>query len=241
MEPNFDFISDSMDINEQVKIWKEEYIKLFNSIQQERTEWTKRDEKRIILIKQYKEENEKMSKANKLTMRLVENLKKQIEKYQKNDTFNVNNDELNEKSKQDVDNWKTRYVTEKRTSEYLRAECEDLQIEIEELKDTNNNTSINIINEAWEKEVTTLIQSTEQIEEQKINYKSLYQELVKDKMKLVNKTSQEIQHLRQIIYSQNTTVYKNIFDRIARYHNLNGGDEDTLFQLIIDAQLQNKK
>eukprot|EP01083_Nonionella_stella_P221223 790586_1 len=198
MEPNFDFISDSMDINEQVKIWKEEYIKLFNSIQQERTEWTKRDEKRIILIKQYKEENEKMSKANKLTMRLVENLKKQIEKYQKNDTFNVNNDELNEKSKQDVDNWKTRYVTEKRTSEYLRAECEDLQIEIEELKDTNNNTSINIINEAWEKEVTTLIQSTEQIEEQKINYKSLYQELVKDKMKLVNKTSQEIQHLRQI-------------------------------------------
>merc|ERR1712233_136540 len=95
---------------------------------------------------------------------LVDNLKKQIEKYQNNDSFNIGDDDEN-----DIPSWKSRYLSEKRTSEYLRAECEDLQNEIEELKENNNkNENVNndnnenelleaslaIANQAWMEEIT---------------------------------------------------------------------------------------
>merc|ERR1719410_3293484 len=106
-------------------------------------------------------------------MTLVDNLRKQIEKYQSNDTFNIDDDD----NDNEIENWKSRYLSEKRTSEYLRLECEDLQNEIEELKensqsnkdsnDTNNDSkndnelleaSLAIANQAWMEEITTLLE-----------------------------------------------------------------------------------
>ena len=69
------------------------------------------------------------------------------------------------------------------------------------------------------------------------NYKQLYYDAVQSKLELINKTSEEIQNLRRIIYNHNRNeIYKKLFDRIVRYHNLDG-TEDTLFQLMIDAEL----
>merc|ERR1712228_700783 len=180
--------------------------------------------------------NNKMNQTNKMGINLVDNLRKQIEKYQNNDSFNINDNDDD-----DIDNWKSRYLSEKRTSEYLRAECEDLQNEIEELKENNDNNnktsesvnndqddselleaSLAIANQAWMEEITTLL---EQFKNNNTNNYNL------------NDLRNEMQNLRRIIYNHNRNeVYKSLFDRIVRYHNLDG-NEDTLFQLMIDAEL----
>merc|ERR1712130_128605 len=208
---------------------------------------------------------------------LVDNLKKQIEKYQNNDSFNIGDDDEN-----DIASWKSRYESEKRTSQYLRAECEDLQNEIEELKEnnhtqTNDNddneselleASLAIANQAWMEEITALLEQFKssntngynltdlrhamqtEVNKKKemllspnnnrsnnMDYKSLYIDAVQSKMKLLEQTSEEIQNLRQIIFNHNRNeVYQKLFDKIVRYHNLDG-KEDTLFQLMIDAEL----
>ena len=123
---NISFIDDAQSLSEQNAVLKEEYIKL-----------QKREERGLKLIKSLKEENDRMNQTNKMGINLVENLRKQIEKYQNNDNFNIDDNE------DDIDNWKSRYLSEKRTSEYLRAECEDLQNEIEELKENNNKQPAN--------------------------------------------------------------------------------------------------
>merc|ERR1711971_261951 len=82
--------------------------------------------------------------TNKMGINLVNNLRKQIEKYQDNDSFNLNGDD------DAIDNWKSRYLSEKRTSEYLRAECEDLQNEIEELKENNQQSNASVNNKEEE-------------------------------------------------------------------------------------------
>ena len=281
------FLNESMSADEQCLILKQEYIKL-----------QKREQKGLKLIKQYQQENDKMEKTNKLGIKLIENLRKQIEKYQNEDIkIIINKEEYGqnqeeEEDEEELNKWKSRYETEKRTSQYLRAECEDLQIEVEELKkqndgsinNKNNNNNdddddskqqkiLSLINQVWEEEVTALIEQyndTQNINNLKsemkqqfnktkdeillssstsnnisnnnyINYKLLYEQVVESKLKLVQETSQEIQKLRKIIYNQNTTLYKSLFDRIVRYHNLEGGDEDTIFQLITDAQLKSNK
>lgn len=191
-----------------------------------------------------------MQRTNQLGVQLIENLKKQIEKYQHDDVAAVaQTASASASNHDDLNLWKSRYLTEKRTSEYLRAECEDLQNEIEDLKNENIDSK-NIVNEAWAEQVAVLIEEQKgnameveaEVEPEpqaaaETDYKALYAELVQSKLRLVDETSGEIQRLRKIIYSQNTTVYRNLFDRIARYHNLDG-TEDQLFQLIIDAQLK---
>merc|ERR1712176_192535 len=107
-----------------------------------------------------------MDQTNKMGLTLVDNLKKQIQKYQNNDSFNIGDDE------NDIASWKSRYESEKRTSQYLRAECEDLQNEIEELKEKNHKqtndedeheselleASLAIANQAWMEEITALLE-----------------------------------------------------------------------------------
>eukprot|EP01084_Bolivina_argentea_P067621 123112_1 len=269
MELNLDFDNESMTMEQRLGVWREEYIKLFNKSQTELAEWHRTEDKRMKIIKQYQIENDRMSQTNKLSVQLVESLKKQIEKYQNNDNFDLN-DHSND---DEIDTWKARYLTEKRTSQYLRAECEDLQNEIEELKEntanaatdidqaqdnTNNDLEemLKVVNEAWADEVATLIEryqsnpshdfknkirmSFDKKKQQLFDdedYEGLYHQVVQSKLELIQQTSGEIQRLRQIIGSQNHTLYRNIFDRIVRYHNLEGGDEDTLFQLMVDADL----
>merc|ERR1712154_303612 len=133
-------------------------------------------------------------------------------------------------------------------------------------------TMLKIVNEAWEDEVTSLLEQfkndntdlfeydlkdlksemRKELNKKKkeilnirdsnmkqVDYKILYNDLVQSKLELIDKTSQEIQKLRQIIYDQNNETYKNIFDRIVRYHNLDGGGEaNHLYQLIVDAKLK---
>lgn len=262
------FLHDDMDVNEQNEVLIEEYLKL-----------QKREDRGLKLIQSLKDENDKMDQTNKMGLTLVDNLKKQIEKYQNNDSFKIGDDE------HDLASWKSRYESEKRTSQYLRAECEDLQNEIEELKEnkhkeTNDkddnesellDASLAIANQAWMEEITALLEQFKdsnttgynltdlrhamqtEVNKKKesillspnnnnrsndMDYKSMYMDAVQSKLQLLEQTSKEIQNLRQIIFNHNRNeVYQQLFDRIARYHNLDG-QEDTLFQLMIDAELR---
>merc|ERR1719361_2798640 len=141
-----------------------------------------------------------MNQTNKMGINLVDNLRKQIEKYQNNDSFNIDDNN-------DIDKWKSRYMSEKRTSEYLRAECEDLQNEIEELKENNDNNnktsqsvnndqddselleaSLAIANQAWMEEITTLLEQFKNNETNNYNLSDLRDEMQKE----VNKKKEEL-------------------------------------------------
>merc|ERR1712013_142147 len=123
-----------------------------------------------------------------------------------------------------------------------------------------------VVNSAWEEEVTALIEQFRDndidVEQFRTNfsrkvqmaskgsadaqccdecdYEAMYKEAVQSKVRLAEQSSVEIQRLRQIIRSQNSlpTVYRSVFDRIVRYHNLDGGEEDTIFQIMVDAGLK---
>merc|ERR1719242_531293 len=137
-----------------------------------------------------------MNQTNKMGINLVDNLRKQIEKYQNNDSFNIDDDNDNN----DIDKWKSRYMSEKRTSEYLRAECEDLQNEIEELKENNQSkqasdnkselleASLAIANQAWMEEITTLLEQFKNNETNNYNLSDLRDEMQKE----VNKKKEEL-------------------------------------------------
>jgi len=273
---SFDFISSSMSLDEQVRVWEREYQMLYKKWQQDVQEHRQREDKEVKLIKQYQAENAKMARTNEMGVALVENLKKQILKYQSNDHFEANDQKHGDGTdNEDIDSWKSRYIAEKRTSEYLREECEDLQTEIEVLKEKSAAPAmagsaaaaekeeldkvLAVVNEAWEEEVTALIEqfrdndidvdefrsnfsrklmASAKSSEDNVDYEALYREAVRSKIALVEQSSLEIQKLRQIIRSQNNTVYRSVFDRIVRYHGLEDGEEDTLFQLMVDAGLR---
>lgn len=164
---------------------------------------------------------------------------------------------------EDADKWRDRYLAEKRASEYLRAEVEDLQMEMEELKEKKMEAAA--VHEAWEEEVTALFERLKannvdtdhlfdavqrNLSRMDINrkdvigdgmdYKTLYEQSVVSKLVLIEQTSTEIQRLREVIKDQNPETFKNVLDKIARYHNLDG-TEDTLFQLVIDVKNELKK
>jgi len=280
---SYDFITSSMSLEEQVRVWEREYKMLYQKWQNDVHEHRQREDKEVKLIKQYQAENAKMARTNQMGVALVENLKKQILKYQNNDHFEAkdqNSGDGHGNASEDIESWKTRYIAEKRTSEYLREECEDLQTEIEVLKEKSAAPAVTgsaaekeeldkvlaVVNEAWEEEVTALIEqfrdndidvdefrsnfsrklnkmassssSASAKDNEQTDYEALYREAVRSKMALVEQSSLEIQKLRQIIRSQNNTVYRSVFDRIVRYHNLENGEEDTLFQLMVDAGLK---
>merc|ERR1719410_636589 len=128
-------------------------------------------------------------------MTLVDNLRKQIEKYQSNDTFNIDDDD----NDNEIENWKSRYLSEKRTSEYLRLECEDLQNEIEELKENNQSNehsndnsndnkndselleaSLAIANQAWMEEITTLLEQFKNSNTNNYNLNDLRNEMQRE-------------------------------------------------------------
>merc|ERR1719361_3051515 len=157
-----------------------------------------------------------MNQTNKMGINLVDNLRKQIEKYQNNDSFNIDDNN-------DIDKWKSRYLSEKRTSEYLRAECEDLQNEIEELKENNDNNnktsqsvnndqddselleaSLAIANQAWMEEITTLLEQFKNNNANNYNLNDLRNEMQKE----VNKKKEEM------LSPSNRTNYSNDNDAI---------------------------
>lgn len=289
---SYDFIDSSMSLEEQVRVWEREYRMLHQKWQSDVHEHRQREDKEVKLIKQYQAENAKMARTNEMGVALVENLKKQILKYQNNDHFEAEKEKGNgnDSNHLDVESWKTRYIAEQRTSEYLREECEDLQTEIEVLKEKGPSSSaaagsamnsssapamarqesekaemdkvLAVVNEAWEEEVTALIEQfrsndidvdefrnnfsrklmanavKDAVMENACDYEAMYTEAVKSKMRLIEVSSIEIQKLRHIIRSQNGTVYRSVFDRIVRYHNLEGGEEDTIFQIMVDSGLK---
>jgi len=278
---SYDFISASMSLEEQVRVWEREYRMLHQKWQSDQQESRKREDKEVKLIKQYQAENAKMARTHQMGMALVENLKKQILKYQRDDHFAQAGADAESGAdvREDMESWKTRYIAEKRTSEYLREECEDLQNEIEVLKEKGADGAaaagsrekeeldkvLAVVNEAWEEEVTALIEQFRDndidVDEFRSNfsrklmaagraseagaepccddcdYEALYKEAVRSKLALIERSAAEIQSLRQIIHSQNNTVYRSVFDRIVRYHNLDGGEEDTIFQIMVNAEL----
>lgn len=62
--------------------------------------------------------------------------------------------------------------------------------------------------------------------------------LIQSKIDFVNAAAQEMQHLRDLIRLYNPEEkYKNIVDKIVRYHDLQPAQGNALFQLIENAEL----
>jgi len=252
---NFGFIRSDMSLEEQVRVWQKEYTTLYHQ-----------KERGMRLLHQCKHENAKMEETNQLSVELVENLKKQISKYRDSDQFgdSTSSTESDCAEIEDAMSWKERYFAEERASKYLRQEIDDLQNEMEELKEKKMEAAA--VHEAWEEEVTSLFERMREnnvdtdhlfdavrnglsridinrmdVIGDGIDYRALYEQTVRSKMFLIEETSMEIQRLREVIKDQNTETFKNVLDRVARYHNLDGTD-DTLFQLAIDVKNElNKK
>jgi len=251
-----------MSADEKVEVWEREYSRL-----------TVQNQRSMQLLEQCRSENAKMQETNRLGLQLVENLKQQIAKYRDGSGRSPADDDgpavsfeigtAGDRDMDEVASWRSQYLTEKRTSEYLRAEIDDLQHEMDELRERK--LEAEAVHEAWEEEVTAMFEKLEasnvntdhlfdavqrglsRIDIKRedvlgrlggaVNYQELYEETVASKLKLLESSSAEIQRLREVIKSQNTETFKHLMDRVARYHNLDGTD-DTLFQLIVDAQLK---
>jgi len=228
-----------------LRVWQREYTTLYHQ-----------NERGQRLLSQCQSEKSKMEQTAQLSTELVANLKAQITKYRDSDQFV---DRALSDSDSDKD-WKSRYLTEKRQSQYLRDEIADLETQMEELKEKK--FEADQVHEAWEEEVTSLFErlrannvdtdhlfdavqrglsridiNRKDVVGDGTDYKALYQQSVASKLHLIDQTSAEIQRLREVIKFQNPEGFKFVLDKVARYHNLDGKD-DTLFQLIVDANLK---
>eukprot|EP00485_Elphidium_margaritaceum_P012679 CAMPEP_0202706056 /NCGR_PEP_ID=MMETSP1385-20130828/18537_1 /ASSEMBLY_ACC=CAM_ASM_000861 /TAXON_ID=933848 /ORGANISM="Elphidium margaritaceum" /LENGTH=240 /DNA_ID=CAMNT_0049364439 /DNA_START=32 /DNA_END=754 /DNA_ORIENTATION=- len=235
MDISLDFINTEMSTQQQCDVWKDEYIKLY-----------KKSQKEMRIVQQYQQEMEKMTETNQMGEKLIEQLQKQLSKYESADSdMDDDGDE--------VDVWKDRYLSEKRTSQYLRKECEDLQYEMEELKHASTDDEqqqvkgvVELANAAWEQHVISLIEENNKYKEA-MEYRARYEEAMVSKLRLIEEASQEIQRLRDIIKSIHTQTqrnvkrdrdYKELLEKVIRYHNLDDQGGNTLYQLVIDADLQ---